>query len=133
MLLNLSSTPLWLHGLAALLVIESIASRLIINSNAVNYGDRTPPPQHIQRKIERFVWGLTVAYIGVIAFFWLGHNWARLFVLCGSLISLFNGVSSFKMANQLAKVYCVFDTVFSACVIFVLLQPSVVAYFHMPR
>lgn len=129
MLAQLSSIPIWLHLLALLIAAEAIASRLIIRPDTVNYGDRTAPPQHIQDNINKATWALTFCYLVVICFFWAGHNWARIFVLVGSTISLFNALLSFKMSTSAAKAYMVFDTAFSAFVIFYLLRPSVAAYF----
>ena len=129
MISQLTSTPIWLHILAFLIIVEAIASRLIIKTDTVDYGSRTPPSQKAQSNIERVIWVLTFLYIIVVLFFWLGHNWARIFVLCGSAISFFNALLSARTATKLAKTYMVFDTVFSAFVIFWLLRPTVVAYF----
>ena len=133
MLSQLTSAPIWLHILAILIIGESIASRLIIRTDTVDCNGRTPPSANVQRNIERVTWILTTLYLVVVLFFWMGHNWARILVLCGSAISLFNAMTSAKTATKLAKTYMIFDSVFSAVVIVCLLLPSVVAHFTTPK
>lgn len=133
MLAHLSSIPIWLHIIATLVALEAIVSCMVIKSDAVKTEPRSAPPEHIQKVINSAMWILTIFYLGIICFFWLGQNWARIFIIAGSTISLFNGLWSFKLKPKLAKTYVIFDSVFSACIILWLIQPNVSAYFTTPK
>jgi len=126
---TISTIPIWLYLLTFVLMADAVATVILVQPKDIDYGNRTPPPPHIQRNIIRFMWCMAALHIGVLVFFCMGFNWARILVLISCTFSVFTKRNRSKLATQSAKNFSLATGVLSVFTFVFLLLPPIAAHF----
>jgi len=132
--------PAHIDAIAAILVLSlPVGLWLLSPSHMVQVQPGTLPPNANPYAADigsafvlGFSLGVMVLSMLLTYFFWRGKNWARVLLLIGSVLSLFNLTSLPQYADPLSKAYLLLDVAFSAYLIFWLSRPAVAAYFKNP-